>query len=75
MKHDKEIQHDYYYHVNLNIDNKKITRGEERMINEREEEMLRICIHIVETEQYKDTRGHRDAVNYIIAMAKKFINK
>lgn len=45
------------------------------MINEREEEMLRICIQVVETGKYKDTRGHRDAVNYIIAMAKKLLNK
>lgn len=43
------------------------------MMTAREEEMLRICIEIVETEQYKDTRGHRDAVDYIIAMAKKLL--
>ncbi|MET3563111.1 hypothetical protein ABID30_002202 [Enterococcus rotai] len=43
------------------------------MMTEKEEEMLRICIDIVETETDKDSRGYREAIQYIQNMVEKYL--
>lgn len=43
------------------------------MMTEKEEEMLKICIGVVETETDKDSRGYRDAIQYIKSMVEKYL--
>lgn len=43
------------------------------MMTDKEEEMLKICIDVVEIEKEKDSRGYRDAIQYIECMVKKYL--
>lgn len=43
------------------------------MMTEKEEEILKICIDIIENEPEKDSRSYREALTYAIAMVKKYL--